>query len=201
MSRVRVSALALFICLSVVVRLCGQPQVSSSRPKVAPASVRPSPAGRDMISARAGGDRITLENYPLREMIGAAYGVRSSELLGGPPWIASTRYDIVAKAEKAASNRELWTMAQSVLEERFQLRLHHEKREFPVFNLSFARYGKLPASREGSCVESDPTLPWIRTAPGEPLLPRCGSTLYGPGKPTVCCYRVQEYRWNNLRGG
>ncbi len=184
MNALEMTAGTLVLAVSMTATAFGQaPQQSTVRPKVEVVSIKPSPVGKDIISARLAGQRIVLEDYPLRQMVQAAYGVRSSELFGGPPWIASTRYDVSAKAEKPVDNRALWRMMQSVLEDRFKLKIHHEQREFPVFNLVFAKPGKLPASRDGSCIEYDAAMPPPPASNGKPPLPRCGAILMGPAQP------------------
>ncbi len=168
-----------------VVWLAGQQLTPGPKPKLEVASIKPSPGRNDVVWVRFGSDRIILENYPVREMIGAAYGVRAAELIGGPQWINSTRYDITAKAERPANIRALWTMMQSVLEERFRLKLHHEKREVPVFDLTISKPSKFQEfQHNGECVEGDPTAPLPQATASRPVLPRCGMILFGPAKPT-----------------
>src|SRR5688572_12859159 len=62
----------------------------------------------------------------LRDLISAAYGVRN--VVGGPSWMESERFDIDAKADRARPQRELEQMMQTLLEERFGLRVHRETR-------------------------------------------------------------------------
>ena len=73
-------------------------------------------------------------------------------------------------------------MLQSLLEDRFQLKIHRETRELPVYALVAAKSGlKLPPPKEGNCVSPTPDAPpeWAggRMAPpgqGPPPLARCG---------------------------
>ena len=44
------------------------------------------------------GGRIELSNFTLKEAIAPAYGIKSDLIVGGPKWINSERFDIVAKA-------------------------------------------------------------------------------------------------------
>ena len=87
---------------------------------------------------------------------------------------------IDAKAAGNASHDQISLMLQSLLEERFQLKIHRETRELPVFNLVIAKGGpKMPPPREGGCTNSDdppPELTGGRMAPP-------GS---GPTPPTRC---------------
>ena len=45
------------------------------------------------------GGRFTTVNVPLWELIRRAYGLQRSQLVGGPDWIETARFDIVAKGE------------------------------------------------------------------------------------------------------
>jgi uncharacterized protein (TIGR03435 family) len=72
---------------------------------------------------------------------------------GGPAWLKSDRYEIVAKADGDASPDMMnGPMLQALLEDRFQLKVHRETREIPVYDLTVAKGGpKLRAFKEGSC--------------------------------------------------
>jgi bla regulator protein BlaR1 len=72
---------------------------------------------------------------------------------GGPSWIHSAFYEIDARAEGNPSVRMMrGPMMQVLLEERFQLKIHHQTTEGPVYLLRVARGGpKLHSFTEGSC--------------------------------------------------
>ena len=73
----------------------------------------------------------------LLELITYAYGVRSDQISGGPGWAGSDRYDLDAKAEgegilTTAQSRQI---VQSLLEDRFQLKIRRETQEVPMYAL------------------------------------------------------------------
>ena len=74
---------------------------------------------------------------------------------GGPAWIYSDRYRVTGKTGEAGAS-DLYaraTMMQALLEDRFQLKLHRETREIPVYVLSAAGDGaRLEPHREGTCI-------------------------------------------------
>jgi bla regulator protein blaR1 len=73
---------------------------------------------------------------------------------GGPAWIHSDQYRINAKAD-GTPGREVISgpMLQTLLEDRFGLRIHRETRQVPVYVLTVAKTGaKLQPFKEGSCV-------------------------------------------------
>ena len=108
-----------------------------------------------------------VENAPLRGLILGAYGVRANQLVGGPELVASDRYDITAKARVAVvegakieprkSMEEAWVMPQSLLEDRFKLKVHWKTRELPVYVLTVAKGGL--KMEHSNCVLDDPNNP------------------------------------------
>ena len=131
------------------------PQASAAAPAFEVASIKPNNSGdgRVMMQQQPGG-RFTATNVPLRLLIRNAYQLQDFQIVGAPSWINSERYDIVAKAEdgtppetpsldRTGPNR-LQLMMRSLLAERFQLAVHHETRELPIYALVVARSdGKL----------------------------------------------------------
>ncbi|HEY2381409.1 MAG TPA: TIGR03435 family protein [Terriglobia bacterium] len=101
---------------------------------------------------------------PFPGLIAEAYGMfadgqRHSPTLtppieGGPSWINSERYTIVAKAEGDPSEGlMIGPMLQGVLEDRFKLKVHHEVREIPVYALTISKNGSKLSGVEGpACV-------------------------------------------------
>ena len=119
--------------------------------------VRPQPGGR--LTATG----------PVHFLIQNAYGLQPFQVVGGPAWANSDRFDIDAKAEGNPTQKELVAMLGPLLEERFHLKSHRETRELPVYNLAIAKSGlKLTAPKNGNCspVDSNPmVLPPPGTAP------------------------------------
>jgi uncharacterized protein (TIGR03435 family) len=61
------------------------------------ASVKPNQSGGLGIQINTPGvDRFTATNIPLRDLIRFAYDIQDVRLLGGPDWIRSERFDVVA---------------------------------------------------------------------------------------------------------
>ncbi len=120
------------------------------------ASVKPtaSPEGRSLVQAASG--RLTMRNLALRRMILIAWDVQDYQLAGDPAWVSSAHYDVQAKADSEASVQQMeQPMLQRLLEDRFRLRAHREKRELPVYELVVAGGGaKLQRSPAGSCADS-----------------------------------------------
>jgi uncharacterized protein (TIGR03435 family) len=64
-----------------------------------------------------------------------------------PAWMDSATFDVIANVPKGATREQANLMLQNLLADRFQLKVHRETRELPVFALLVARNGpKLKAS-------------------------------------------------------
>jgi uncharacterized protein (TIGR03435 family) len=99
--------------------------------------------------------RVRLENWALLDLIAAAYRVRATQV-SGPAWLADQSFDIEAKVLDGAPKEELNAMLQSLLEERFGLKVHRDMRTGQGFALVVGKNGpKLkpaeppPASAQG----------------------------------------------------
>jgi uncharacterized protein (TIGR03435 family) len=103
-------------------------------------SVRPTPPGRlyqlKFEKCTNGGPFIASGN-PVQWIINYAYGVDDRQVIGGPAWLNSfdVAYDIEGKPDHGVSAAECRAMVQSLLEDRFKLRVHHELRQVAAYAL------------------------------------------------------------------
>jgi uncharacterized protein (TIGR03435 family) len=92
-------------------------------------------------------------------VIALAYDIPPAQLypyegkvVTGPAWIKSEMYDIEAKADPPTSEARLKLMLQTLLAERFKLKLHRENREMPVYALvpgkNGVKFPKAPVDRD-----------------------------------------------------
>lgn len=119
----------------------------NSRPAFEVASIKLNthcdPGGRSGGLSTPG--RIALECAGLRDLILTAYGIYGDganpasgsfrmQVVGGPSWMDSTRYDIIAKPTGNPLRSEMYgPMLQSLLEDRFRLKVHRQTKEGPVY--------------------------------------------------------------------
>jgi len=78
------------------------------------------------------GGRFSATNVPLNFLIQQVYGVRDFQILGAPNWM-SVRYEIQAAGDASATEAMVKEMVKALLAERFQLKVHQETRELPVY--------------------------------------------------------------------
>jgi|HubBroStandDraft_6_1064221.scaffolds.fasta_scaffold487848_3 uncharacterized protein (TIGR03435 family) len=90
-----------------------------------------------------------LERRTLRDLVIFAWRVNDFQVTGGRAWVDSDRYNIDAKAEDPPSfSQEYVTLQyrrlQTLLRDRFNLTIHRETKELPVYELTVAKGGPLP---------------------------------------------------------
>jgi uncharacterized protein (TIGR03435 family) len=81
---------------------------------------------------------LTMRNVSLRTCILWAYSIGEYQLTA-PAWLVEERYDILAKAGSPSSIPQLQSMLQSLLAERFALKLHSESADRAVYELVVAQ--------------------------------------------------------------
>lgn len=125
------------------------------RPSFAVASIRPSPLDGDELehSGDERPDSFTTTSMTLKQIIAFAYGITfDHQLSGEPAWVKTEKFNIVAKpdeAEVAALSKlsrndldeQMRLRLQSLLAERFQLKVSFKKKELPIFELVVAKGG------------------------------------------------------------
>lgn len=138
-------------------------------------AIKRSPEGGTGVTfAPLPGGRLDVVNNPVMNLIQNAYGVPSYRILRAPNWLTADRYDLEAKTEGSPSRAQMMLMLQTLLADRFKLKVHRETKDGPVYILTVAKGGpKLSLFKEGSCVDRSPG---AVLAPDEHR-PNCGNNL------------------------
>ena len=114
-----------------------------------------------------------------------------SQVIGGPDWLDTDKFDIVAvtpAATQPTQPEQMRQMIQRLLAERFKLKAHWETRELPVYLLSKERAGGalgsgLTAASASECEAARGREPLTAPEPGKPpQLPPCGAIGFGAGQ-------------------
>ncbi len=124
------------------------------------------------------GGRISVSYLTLEMLMSEAFHVHSFQISGGPGWIRNDRYDIEAKPS-ASSKSSMWRppnrltplneeqrqMLQALLADRFQLKVHREIKQGPVYLLVKGNNAlKLEAPKDAN------RFPWAGSADGGPII-------------------------------
>jgi len=153
------------------------------RPEFEVASVKANTSGSGMVMIRPpAGGRFTATNARVKMLVSLAYNVQGFEISGGPGWVDTDGFDIEAKAADANINIDgLRPMLQSLLADRFQLKVRQETREVPVYAITLPKgSSKLPEAKEGGCREIKPNEPLPPPTPGKFPPTPCGGFFMGP---------------------
>jgi bla regulator protein BlaR1 len=147
-------------------------EVATLKPWQPPPPPPPSPDGSPHRPAKIapgnGGGQTTDRVHsilPIQVLIAFAYnipfGSERLRVLGGPDWLTSEQYELQAKIDEstyaaiqklppAQQREQVDLMEQSLLADRFKLKIHFETREMPGFTLTVAKGGpKLTPARDG----------------------------------------------------
>jgi uncharacterized protein (TIGR03435 family) len=89
------------------------------------------------------GPRVAMTGYTLSGLVQYAWDMRPYQVSGGPNWIVADPYTITAKVEgdAAVPVAAIRTMLQTLLTERFALKVHRETKEFRVYLMEPAKTG------------------------------------------------------------
>lgn len=126
---------------------------ANADPSFEVATIKPSEPDRPGKMLTIQGRRMVTRNLSLDELISFAYEVHAKQIVGGPAWASTDKFDIEAQPDLpgAPSDRQVKSMIRKLLADRFKLSFHEEKRELAVYALERGKAGpKLTAS------EADP---------------------------------------------
>jgi uncharacterized protein (TIGR03435 family) len=152
-------------CIGIVAVSCcmvfGQ---SAEKPAFEIADVHPSvpsPLAQLSISGPRAG-RYELRNATMLDLVMRAYGVTDDKVTGGPSWLASDRFDVIAKTPANATAETAKSMLQALLADRFSLKVHDDSKPLPVYVLTVAKNGPKMKKSDGSqngCAPKPPAPP------------------------------------------
>jgi len=119
---------------------------ANANPAFEVATIKPSipnSPGQAITVGRGGGNAFATLNTPLSELIKFAYGVHARQVTGGPSWLESDKFDILAKPDTPGipNATQLKSMVQKLLAERFGLEFHREKRELSAYVITVDKAG------------------------------------------------------------
>ena len=146
MSRTRLIPTALAIAMSCSTltgaALFAQDSLAKSTFEVTSVKRSPPPDGpMGLITGARDGDRWRSTNSTLRLLFRNAFGAdypMDGQIVGGPSWMDTDRFDILASMAPGTAPTDVQAMVRSLLADRFKLRVHNEMRELTVYALVLA---------------------------------------------------------------
>jgi uncharacterized protein (TIGR03435 family) len=130
------------VVILLMTTLAGYGQSAAAPPTYEVASIKPN-GDYDVRMAFhiEPGGTLAATGITLKRLMMTAYNVQDFRIVGGPDWVATRRWDVQAKPDRAASPGQVRPMLRALLERRFQLRSHAEERELPIYELIVDRGG------------------------------------------------------------
>jgi uncharacterized protein (TIGR03435 family) len=143
--------------LTLFLNFTGFFQSVAQTPTFEVASIRPNhtTGGRPNAEFLSGGQRFAATNISLANLIIVAYGITPRQIGPLPP-ITFEKYDILASTDHPVSRDQMRRMIQSLLADRFKLKIHPESKELSVYELVVDKHGPKLQRGQGQ-------LPWNLT--------------------------------------
>jgi uncharacterized protein (TIGR03435 family) len=131
----------LFLCMSC----CAFAQTAAPLAFEA-ASIKPNTSGSGSSSTNGSKGQVVSTNVSLKRLIMRAYAAKEFQITI-PDWTGDVKFDIAAKYPPDTANDQRNGMLQTLLVERFGLKIHHESKEMSAYALIVAKSG--PKLEEG----------------------------------------------------
>jgi uncharacterized protein (TIGR03435 family) len=114
---------------------------TNANPAFGVVTVKPGESGMGHIGFR--GRHFSATNFTVEMLIELSYGLHATQVVGAPGWFATDRYDFdgVPDIEGVPTRKQQYIMVQKLLEDRFQLKVHHEQRQLSVYAITVAKGG------------------------------------------------------------
>jgi uncharacterized protein (TIGR03435 family) len=125
--------------LTIALFICAGCFAQSAPPAFETASIRPNPRVERQ-DAQVSPGTLVMRNQPLFFLVQWAWDVTPAQI-DAPPWFSDACFDIVAKASGPADETQMRLMLQTLLSDRFGLRLHKEARVMPIYAITLAKGG------------------------------------------------------------
>ena len=106
-------------------------------------TVRPSDPNTSQATFDVRGRHIIIGSRTVETMLLLAYGLQKNQIVGGPDWIRTERFDAdgIPNVEGQPSLQQFRNMLRKLLAERFGLVTHMEQRELSVYAITIAKGG------------------------------------------------------------
>jgi len=130
------------------------------------ASIKENKSGDSSVWLRAPGGELHVTNATVWFFLKYAYQLQDEQIYGAPNWLKSERFDIQAEADGTEltvldrlnprdQSHARHQMIQSLLANRFQLKVHEESKVLPVYELVIAKGGSKLGTAQASATQAD----------------------------------------------
>ena len=119
------------------------PMPASWVPAFEVATIKPSKPETPGQAITVRGRTFATINVPVSMMLTFAYGLHPNQLVGGPAWLTTDRFDISAQPEGTGmpNDRQLKAALAKLIVDRFKFTFHQDKKELSVYALTVLKTG------------------------------------------------------------
>lgn len=119
------------------------PMAADAKPGIEVATIKPSQPGEQRRFITFRGREMVIVGFTVNDIIKFAYNVQEKQILNGPDWLGSDRFDINVQPDQPGTpNPEQFRMIlQKVLAERFGVKYHDDKKEMSAYVLTVGKDG------------------------------------------------------------
>lgn len=129
-----------------------RPMATDAHPSFEVATIKQSDPTDQKHRFEVHGRRVVIENQTVKTMIQMSYGVHVRQIVNAPSWAGSERFDVqgLPDVDGQADLVQFHEIVRRLLEDRFGLKLHTEKREMARYTLTMAKGGPRMEATKGS---------------------------------------------------
>jgi uncharacterized protein (TIGR03435 family) len=136
-----------------------KPMAPDAKPSFAVATIKLHNPNSNHQGFDAAGDRFMIRNQTVLSLMLFAYALEKHQVLNAPAWAQTDRFDIEGKTDPPGQPNlhQQQELLQTLLAERFALKIHHETRELPVYAIEIAKGGSKLKPAANPDAEADQT--------------------------------------------
>ncbi|HEX5432586.1 MAG TPA: TIGR03435 family protein [Bryobacteraceae bacterium] len=128
-----------------------KPMAADANPVFEVATIKPSKPGAPGKAILVRGRNFSTLNTTLSDLITFAYTIHPRQIVNGPGWLETEKYDLAAKpdGEGQPSGSQWKVMLQKLLADRFSLKFHRDKKDLTVYAIVAGKNGPKLTKSEG----------------------------------------------------
>jgi uncharacterized protein (TIGR03435 family) len=120
-----------------------KPMAADAKPVFDVVTVKPTPPGRPGKNIGFDGHHFLFRGANLNDMIALGYGLHTKQIVGAPDWAGKDLFDVEGTPDVPGvpNQKQMASLLQNLLADRFQLKFHNEKRDLAVYVITVAPGG------------------------------------------------------------